>query len=79
MSEHEQERPQYDFMHKLALQIVERRNLVFLIVVIGAIFTLFSRNWVVVESDLTTYPAWGWTSWTRSLRPTARRTSWWPM
>ena len=55
MSEHEQERPQYDFMHKLALQIVERRNLVFLIVVIGAIFTLFSRNWVVVESDLTTY------------------------
>ena len=55
MSEHEQERPQYDFMHKLALQIVERRNLVFLIVVIGAIFTLFSRSWVVVESDLTTY------------------------
>ena len=55
MNEHEQERPQYDFMHKLALQIVERRNLVFLIVVIGTIFTLFSRNWVVVESDLTTY------------------------
>ena len=55
MNEHEQERPQYDFMHKLALQIVERRNLVFLIVVIGTIFTLFSRNWVTVESDLTTY------------------------
>ena len=51
----EQEQPQNDFMHKLALQIVERRNLVFLIVILGAIFTIFSRSWVKVESDLTTY------------------------
>ena len=42
-------------MHKLALQIVERRNLVFLIVILGAVFTIFSRSWVKVESDLTTY------------------------
>ena len=37
----EQEQPKNDFMHKLALQIVERRNLVFLIVILGAIFTVF--------------------------------------
>ena len=49
----EQEQPKNDFMHKLALQIVERRNLVFLIVILGAIFTIFSRSWVKVESDLT--------------------------
>ena len=51
----EQEQPKNDFMHKLALQIVERRNLVFLIVILGAVFTIFSRSWVKVESDLTTY------------------------
>ena len=51
----EQEQPKNDFMHKLALQIVERRNLVFLIVILGTIFTIFSRSWVKVESDLTTY------------------------
>ena len=51
----DKERHQNDFMHKLALQIVERRNLVFLIVILGAIFTLFSRNWVKVETDMTTY------------------------
>lgn len=47
--------PQNDFMHKLARQIVERRNLIFLIVVILLIFSLISRNWVRVENDLTTY------------------------
>ena len=41
----EQEQPKNDFMHKLALQIVERRNLVFLIVILGAVFTIFSRSW----------------------------------
>lgn len=50
----EQEQPK-TIMHKLALQIVERRNLVFLIVILGTIFTIFSRSWVKVESDLTTY------------------------
>ena len=51
----EQEQPKNDFMHKLALQNVERRNLVFLIAILGTIFTIFSRSWVKVESDLTTY------------------------
>lgn len=44
-----------DFVHKLALQIVERRSLVFLIVILGCIFTIFSSGWIRVENDLTTY------------------------
>lgn len=51
----EHEKPQIDFMHKLARQIVERRNLVFLFVVLATIFTIFSVQWVKVESDMTTY------------------------
>ena len=42
-------------MHKLARQIVERRNLVFLFVILAAIFTVFSVRWVKVETDMTTY------------------------
>ena len=41
------------FMVKLATQIVDRRNLIFLLVVIGLIFSLISRSWVEVENDLT--------------------------
>lgn len=47
--------PNNDFMHKLALQIVERRNLIFLVVVILLIFSVIAKNWVSVENDLTTY------------------------
>ena len=47
--------PKNDFMHKLALQIVERRNLIFLIVIILLIFSVISKSWVTVENDLTTY------------------------
>ena len=43
------------FMLKLARFIVDKRNLVFLIVIIGLIFSVFSRSWVQVESDLTAY------------------------
>ena len=43
------------FMVKLATWIVDKRNLIFLITVIGLIFSAFSRNWVEVENDLTTY------------------------
>ena len=46
MNEHE--KPQIDFMHKLARQIVERRNLVFLFVILAAIFTVFSVRWVKI-------------------------------
>lgn len=43
------------FMVKLATVIVDRRNLFFLITIIGLIFSAFSRNWVEVENDLTYY------------------------
>lgn len=43
------------FMVKLATFIVDKRNLVFLLTVILLIFSVFSRNWVEVESDLTTF------------------------
>ena len=43
------------FMVKLAIFIVDKRNLFFLLTVIGLIFSVFSRNWVRVENDLTYY------------------------
>ncbi len=43
------------FMLKLATFIVDKRNLVFLLIGIFMIFSLFSRNWVEVENDLTAY------------------------
>ncbi len=43
------------FMVRLATFIVDKRNLIFLLVAIGAVFTLFSRNWVQVEDDLAAY------------------------
>ena len=51
----EQAAPKNDVMHKVACQIVERRNLIFLIVVILLIFSVISRSWISVENDLTTY------------------------
>ena len=43
------------FMGRLATFIVDKRNLFFLITIIGLIFSAFSRNWVAVESDLAAY------------------------
>ena len=43
------------FMVKLATLIVDKRNLFFLIIIIGLIFSIFSRNWVKVENDLTSF------------------------
>ena len=43
------------FMMKLASFIVDKRNLVFLLVGIFMIFSLFARSWVEVENDLTAY------------------------
>ena len=43
------------FMLKLAAFIVDKRNLIFLLVGIMMVFSLFSRNWVEVENDLTAY------------------------
>ena len=41
------------FMEKLSTFIVDKRNLIYLIVVLLIIFSMFSRNWVEVENDLT--------------------------
>ena len=43
------------FMYKFASFIVDKRNLIFLIVAIGLIFSVFSRNWVQVENQLSAY------------------------
>ncbi len=43
------------FMMKLAAFIVDKRNLVFLLVGIFMAFSFFARNWVEVENDLTAY------------------------
>lgn len=43
------------FMLKLAGFIVDKRNLIFLLVTITLIFSAFSRNWVEVENDLVYY------------------------
>jgi len=52
--EHENEN-QGGFMLKLAAFIVDKRNLIFLLVGIFMVFSLFSRGWVEVENDLTAY------------------------
>ena len=42
-------------MVKLATFIVDKRNLVFLLTIIALVFSLFSRNWVMVENTLAEY------------------------
>ena len=43
------------FMMKLATIIVDKRNLFFLLTILGVIFSLVSRNWVQVENELAEY------------------------
>ncbi|MGM9624967.1 MAG: RND transporter, partial [Eubacteriales bacterium] len=43
------------FMMKVAGFIVDKRNLFFLLTVIGIIFSMFSQSWVEVENDLAAY------------------------
>lgn len=51
----EKNQPQESFLTRLATFIVDKRNLVFLLIGIMLIFSAFSRNWVQVENDLTAY------------------------
>ena len=46
---------QNSFMLKLATFIVDKRSLIFLIVIIGIVFSAIAMNWVDVENDLTAY------------------------
>ena len=43
------------FMEKLSTFIVDKRSLIFLITIIGLLFSAVSRSWVEVENDLTYY------------------------
>ena len=42
-------------MYRLSEIIVDRRNLIFLIVILGVVFSVFSMNWVKVENDLVAF------------------------
>ena len=42
-------------MTKLAAFIVDKRNLFFLLLAIGVIFSMFSTKWIQVENDLKAY------------------------
>ena len=43
------------FMHRVSEVIVDRRKIVFLVVIIGVIFSVFSMSWVEVENDLSSF------------------------
>ena len=45
------------FIEKLCAFIVDKRNLFFLIFILLAVFSAFSRNWVGVENDMSYYLA----------------------
>lgn len=41
-----------NFMYRLSEIIVDKRKIIFLVVILGVIFSLFSMGWVEVENDL---------------------------
>ena len=43
------------FMHKVSEFIVDKRSFIFLVVIIGIIFSFFSIGWVRVQNDLTAF------------------------
>lgn len=42
-------------MHKVSEFIVDKRSFIFLVVIIGVIFSFFSMGWVEVQNDLTSF------------------------
>lgn len=42
-------------MHRVSEFIVDKRMLIFLVVIIGMVFSVFSMSWVEVENDLTSF------------------------
>ena len=55
MSEQSSQKKESNFMMKLATFIVDKRNLVFLVLAIAIIFSVIAQSWVQVENDLTKY------------------------
>ena len=49
------EKKDNNVMMKVAAAIVDKRNMVFLLLGIAIVFSLFARSWVEVENDLTAY------------------------
>lgn len=52
MADHKKVSDNGNFMMTLAGVIVDKRNLIFLLVIIGFIFSAFSTGWIEVENDL---------------------------
>ncbi len=44
-----------DFLYRVSEWIVDKRKLIFLLVIAGVIFSFFSIGWIEVESDLTSF------------------------
>ena len=42
-------------MHKVCELIVDKRSIIFLVIIIGVIFSIFSMGWVRVQNDLTSF------------------------
>ena len=53
----EEEEQKESFMYKLAAFIVDKRNLFFLLFIFALIFSVFAKDWVNVENDITKYLA----------------------
>lgn len=51
----ENKKTSYNFLYKLSELVVDKRNLVFLVVIIGLVFSVFSSSWVEVENDLSAF------------------------
>ncbi|MGN0708096.1 MAG: MMPL family transporter [Faecalibacterium sp.] len=52
MSDHKQTKANDNFMMTFASFIVDKRNLIFLLLIIGIIFSVFSSGWIKVENNL---------------------------
>lgn len=52
MSEHKKAEENGNLMESLATFIVDKRSLIFLILIIGVVFSAFSTNWIQVENNL---------------------------
>ena len=53
----EEEEQKESVMYKLAAFIVDKRNLFFLLFIFALIFSVFAKDWVKVENDITKYLA----------------------
>ncbi|MCM1525339.1 MAG: MMPL family transporter [Ruminococcus sp.] len=53
----EEQNGQSSFMYKTAEFIVDKRNLFFLLFIFALVFSIFAKDWVVVENDITAYLA----------------------